>query len=149
MSDPCAELAVGAWPLALIGLVVACLIVIAVAVLWSDVTAGAVGGGRQTLARARKILVVATDAETEAEGRSWAERQRPEHPDLECLVVRVTPDDVYSRVHAMVDAERPDAVVMVRHREEQHGHSLEGAYGALKEDLGTPLDSIYVEPARR
>jgi hypothetical protein len=54
-----------------IGLIVLGLAAVALAILVSDVARGDVGGGRHTMERARRLLVVATDAETRGGADRW------------------------------------------------------------------------------
>ena len=63
------------------GLIVGGLAVVAVAVLVTDIARGDVGGGRHTMARARRLLVVALDPGTRAGAERWIAEQREEDPD--------------------------------------------------------------------
>lgn len=126
-----------------IALVVGGLAAVAIAILLVDVVRGDVGGGRHTLERARRLLVVATDAETTAEADRWVQGQRGEHPDLQCFVLS-RPDDqnLYMEIEELIDRESPDAILMVRRPDD--GHGLAGTYGRLKEELRVPVDAIYL-----
>lgn len=127
-----------------ITLVIVGLAAVAIAILIADVARGDVGGGRHTLERARRILVIATDDETTAGADRWVEEQRREHPQLQAFVLS-HPDgnDLYMQIEGVIERERPDAVVMARHASESLS-TLEGTYGRLKEDLRVPVDAIYI-----
>jgi hypothetical protein len=134
------------WPLVLLGFVVGSLAVIAIGVLFFDVKRGAVGGGRATLARARRFLVVCSDPATETEAERWAAARRREAPGAECIVLRGPSDDedaLFYMVEEAVERERPDAIVVVR-RAAAHSRALAGAYGRIKEEIDLPVDSINV-----
>jgi hypothetical protein len=127
-----------------IALVVGGLVAVALVILAADVARGDVGGGRHTMQRARRILVVATDDETTAEADRWIEQQRREHPQMQCFVLtRPEGQALFMAIEDVIDRERPDAVVMARHAQ-QHTAVLEGTYARLKEELRVPVDSIYV-----
>jgi hypothetical protein len=127
-----------------IGLIVIGLVVVAAAILISDIARGDVGGGRHTMARARRLLVVATDEQTRAGAERWVAEQRREHPEQQFFVLEDTAEDeIFLAVHEAIERERPDAVVVARHDEESHS-VLSGLYGALKEDATVPVDAIYV-----
>lgn len=127
-----------------IGLVLLGLVVVAVVVLLYDVARGDVGGGRHTMERARRVLVVATDERTRAGADRWIDEQHREHPTLQFFVLEGEDgQDLFMDVQSAVERERPDAVVMARHEEDSHG-VLEGTFGRLKEDLHVPVDAIYV-----
>ena len=127
-----------------IGLIVIGLAVVAVAILIADIARGDVGGGRHTMARARRLLVVATDEQTRAGAERWVAEQRREHPDRQFFVLADTEEEeIFLAVHEAIERERPDAVVVARHDEESHS-VLSGLYGALKEDATVPVDAIYV-----
>jgi hypothetical protein len=127
-----------------IALVVIGLIAVAVVVLAADVARGDVGGGRHTLERARRILVVATDEQTTTGADRWVREQRREHPELQCFVL-AEPDGqgLFMAIEDVIDRERPDAVVMARHASERPS-VLEGTYARLKDELRIPVDAIYV-----
>ena len=127
-----------------IGLVVIGLVAVALAVLATDVARGDVGGGRHTMERARRLLVVATDEQTQAGAERWIDAQRREHPDRQFFIL-ADPEgqELYMSVQDAIERERPDAVVMARHRDDPHW-SHEGVYGRLKEELSVPIDAIYV-----
>lgn len=131
-----------------IGLVVAGLVGVAVAMLIFDVARGDIGG-RHTFARARRILVVATDDETAAEAERWIDEKRIERPELQCfLLVQPEGEALHAEVNATIDREAPDSIVMVRHasdRDETHT----GTYARLHDEGIGPIDCIYLEEARR
>jgi hypothetical protein len=126
-----------------IGLFVIGLVAVAVAVLISDIVRGDVGGGRHTMERARRLLVIATDDETLSKAQSWVEWQRTQASDRQFFLLSA-PDsqDLYDEIEDAVERERPDAIVVARHGGE-HRHALEGVYGRLKEELQVPVDAIY------
>jgi hypothetical protein len=127
-----------------IGLVVIGLVSVAVAVLVFDVARGDVGGGRHTMERARRLLVVATDDETRAGAERWIEAQRGEHPDRQFFVLADAEGrELFMAVQDAIERERPDAIVVTRHSGESRS-ALTGLYGRLKEDLLLPVDAIYV-----
>lgn len=127
-----------------IGLIVAGLVVVAIAILITDVARGDVGGGRHTMERARRLLVVATDPDTTRGAERWIAEQRSAHPDRQFFLLDDTEgDDLFLAVSNAIERERPDAVVVARRDEESHS-MLSGLYGALKEDATVPVDAIYV-----
>mgnify|MGYP001161694353 FL=1 len=127
-----------------IGLIVAGLVVVAIAILITDIARGDVGGGRHTMERARRFLVVATDPQTTRGAERWIAEQRVENPDRQFFLLDDTEgEDLFLAVNAAIERERPDAVVVARHDEESHS-MLSGLYGALKEDATVPVDAIYV-----
>lgn len=127
-----------------IGLVVIGLASVAAAVLAFDVARGDVGGGRHTMERARRLLVVATDDATRHGAERWIEAQRSEHPDRQFFVLDDAEDqELYMAVQDAIERERPDAIVVTRHSGESRS-ALTGLYGRLKEDLLLPVDAIYV-----
>lgn len=126
------------------GLVIAGLVIVGGVILAMDVARGDVGGGRHTLARANRVLIVSTDDVTREAGERWIDAQRKEHPRMQCFVMTGEDgQDLFMDVQATVERNRPDAVVMVRHDSESHT-MLEGTFGRLKEDLHIPVDAIYV-----
>ena len=128
---------------AALGLLVAGLIVIALIVLAGDVLRGDVGG-RHTMARARRLLVVATDTPTEAGAERWIAEQHAERPDLQFFVVRESDGaELWAAIQEAISYEHPDAIVFARHDEEPHA-VLDGVYGRLKEEHTLPVDAIYV-----
>jgi hypothetical protein len=128
-----------------IGLIVIGLAGVAAMVLLFDVLRGDVGGGRHTLARVRRLLVVATDAETEAGADAWIDAQRAERPELQCFLLTAPEgQDLWITIDDAIDRERPDALVMVRHARERHGGE-EGTFARLKQDGRLPVDAVYVE----
>jgi DNA-binding transcriptional LysR family regulator len=128
-----------------IGLVVIGLIGVALAILAFDVARGDVGGGRRTLARARRLLVVATDPAAMAGIEGWIEEQQREYPRMQLFVLEGRNDqESYMAIQEAVEQNRPDAVVVARDQHESHT-TLSGMYGRLKEDLHIPVDAIYVE----
>ena len=127
-----------------IGLIVVGLVVVAIAILITDIARGDVGGGRHTMARARRLLVVATDPQTTKGAERWIAEQRAEYPDRQFFLLDDTEgEDLFLAVDAAIERERPDAVVVARHDDESHT-LLSGLYGALKEDAKVPVDAIYV-----
>jgi hypothetical protein len=132
-----------------VGLVVIGLIAVAAAVLMFDVARGDVGGGgRRTMARAHRLLVLATDERTGDEADRWVAEQRRERPELQCFVL-VEPDGqgLFSDVADVIDREHPDAIVVVRHASERHDET--GTYARLREQLSLPIDTIYVPAVER
>ena len=127
-----------------IGLLVIGLAAVAAVILIGDIVRGDVGGGRHTMERARRLLVVATDAQTRGGAERWIEEQRREHPDRQFLVLVDTEgQELFEAVQDAIERERPDAIVVTRHDEESHS-TLSGIYGRLKEDSPLPIDAIYV-----
>jgi hypothetical protein len=131
-----------------IGLVVIGLVTVAVVILAFDLARGDVGGGRHTMARARRLLVIATDEQTASAADRWVREQRGERPELQCFVL-VEPDGqgLFLAVQDVIEREHPDALVMVRH--EQEGHALTGTYGRLREQFTLPIDTIEVPAGGR
>jgi hypothetical protein len=129
-----------------IGLVVIGMVGVALTVLIFDIARGDVGG-RHTLARARRLLVIATDAETGERADRWVGEQRAERPELQCFVL-VEPDgqELFMSVQDVIERDSPDAIVMVRHEEDRH-QAIQSTYGRLKEQFSIPIDTIYV-PSR-
>lgn len=127
------------------GMIIGVLVIVAVAVLISDIARGDVGGGRHTMARAQRLLVVAESPALIAGAEPWITEQRAENPEKQFLVLEDVPeDDVSAAVHYAIDREKPDAIVVARsYRDDPH--SLGGLYGALKEDAPVPVDAIYVK----
>jgi hypothetical protein len=127
-----------------LALVIGGLAAVALVVLVADVARGDVGGGRHTLERARRILVVSTDDETTKAADRWVREQRGEHPRLQCFVLsQPEGQDLYMAVEDVIDRERPDAVVVARRASERNA-PLEGTYARLKDELRVPVDAIYV-----
>ena len=127
-----------------IGLVVLGFVGVAAAILLTDVLRGDIGG-RHTLARARRLLVIATDEPTGTRADEWIDEQRAERADLQCfLLVEPDGEGLYQAIHDVIDRERPDAMVMVRHRAE-HGGMETGTYARLKDEGGLPLDVVYLD----
>jgi hypothetical protein len=127
-----------------IGLVVIGLAAVALMVLAFDVARGDVGGGRHTLARARRLLVVGEDDVTLARAESWVAEQRREHPLLQCFVLGDQGgSDLYMSIEEVVQREHPDAIVFARHAEERNKQP-EGVYGRLTEGQSVPVEAIYV-----
>lgn len=123
-----------------IGLVVLGLAAVALAILVSDIARGDVGGGRHTMERARRLLVVATDAETHDGAERWIRLQRVEHPDRQFFFLSEPETaDLYLDVQEAIERERPDAIVVALH--ESHS-THEGLFGQLKADLLVPVDAI-------
>jgi hypothetical protein len=126
------------------GLIVIGLGIVAVAVLISDIARGDVGGGRHTMARARRLLVIATDPGTRAGAERWIAEQRAEDPERQFFMLDDVGDEELMRaIEHAIDHDRPDAVIVARHEGESH-MTLSGIYGALKEESRVPVDAIYV-----
>jgi hypothetical protein len=51
--------------------------------------------------------------------------------------------ELYLAVQEAIDRDNPDAIIVTRHDDDSHT-TLNGVYGALKEDLLLPFDAIYV-----
>ena len=127
-----------------LGLLVSGLIFVALIVLGFDVLRGDVGGGRHTMARARRLLVVATDEPTEAGAERWISEQHAERPDLQFFVVSESDGaELWAAIQEAIAYEHPDAIVFARHDEHPHA-VLDGVYGRLKEEHELPVDAIYV-----
>ena len=127
-----------------IGLIVLGLAAVALAILVSDVARGDVGGGRHTMERARRLLVVATDAETRGGAEHWIRHQRVDHPDHQFFVLSDTEgQELYLAVQEAIDRDNPDAIIVTLHDDDSHTTHT-GLYGRLKEDLRLPVDAIYV-----
>ncbi|MCB0876277.1 MAG: hypothetical protein R2718_05775 [Solirubrobacterales bacterium] len=130
-------------PWVAIGLIFAGLIGVAVVMLIFDVTRGDIGG-RHTLARARRILVVATDGATADRAEEWVAAERIERPDLQCFVlIRPEGEQLYQGIHEVLDREAPDSIVFVRHRSERDEEHT-GTLARLHDEGVGPIDSIYV-----
>lgn len=128
------------------GLIVGGLAVVAVAVLVTDIARGDVGGGRHTMARARRLLVVALDPGTRAGAERWIAEQREEDPERRFFLLDDTDgEDVLLAVEHAIDHDQPDAIVVAR-IEGENPHLETGVYGALKEGRRVPVDAIYVTP---
>ena len=120
------------------------LVVIALCVLFADTLRGAIGG-RQTLERARLLMVVSTDDQTERAARDWIERFTIDHPGSRCLPLRVDAGDdgeIYMAVQQKIAVSSPDALVWAL--PEGRKHSEEGPYAMAKRELSIPMDAIYV-----
>jgi hypothetical protein len=101
------------------------------------------------MARARRLLVVATDDETEAGAEAWIEEQRAERRDLQCFVlVEREGQELFMRIQDALERDRPDAIVMVRHGGKSHW-AHEGTFGRLKEEQPVPVDAIFVGEERK
>lgn len=112
-----------------------------------DVSRGDIGG-RHTLARARRILVVATDEDTAARAEEWIAQERAERPDLQCfLLVESDSEELYQRVHYSLDHDVPDSIVFVRHAADRH-EAHTGTYARLHDEGVGPIDAIYLEEAK-
>lgn len=126
-----------------IGLIFAGLIGVAIVMLIFDVTRGDIGG-RHTLARARRILVVATDGATADRAEEWVAAERIERPDLQCFVlVEPEGEGLYQGIHDVLDREAPDSIVFVRHESDRHAEHT-GTLARLHDEGVGPIDSIYV-----
>lgn len=126
------------------GMIIGALVIVAVAILISNIARGDVGGGRHTMARAQRLLVVAESPALIAGAEPWIKEQRAENPEKQFLVLEDVEDDVSAAVHYAIDREKPDAIVVARsYRDDPH--SLGGLYGELKEDAPVPVDAIYVK----
>ena len=132
-----------------IGLVVIGLVAVALAVLGFDIARGDVGGGRHTMARARRLLVIATDERTGDQADGWVSEQRSERPELQCFVL-VEPDGqgLFMAIQDVIDREHPDALVFVRQEGERHGEPGT-TYERIKEQYSLPIDTIYVPAGGR
>lgn len=128
-----------------LGMIIGVLVIVAVALLISDIARGDVGGGRHTMERAERLLVVADDPGLLAGADPWIAEQREKYPDKRILVLEeVTAEDVPSAVHYAIEREKPDAIVVARSFRDDPA-SLGGLYGELKESAGVPVDAIYVK----
>jgi hypothetical protein len=126
-----------------IGLVVIGLLGVALVVLIFDVARGDIGG-RHTLARARRILIVATDGSTADRAEEWVAKERIERPGLQCFVlVEPEGEGLYRGIHDVIDRERPDSIVMVRRASERHEEHT-GTLARLHDEGVGPIDSIFV-----
>jgi hypothetical protein len=129
----------------IMAMVVGGLVIVALAILATDVARGDVGGGRHTMERARRLLVIATDEATRVGAERWIDEQRAEHPDRQYFVLSDPEEqDLYMAAQEAIARERPDAIVIARHADEPHP-VLEGIYGRFKEEGALPVDAIYVE----
>lgn len=130
-------------PWVAIGLVIAGLIGVAVVMLIFDVARGDIGG-RHTLARSRRILVVATDGATAGHAEEWVAEERQERSDLQCFIlVEPEGEGLYQGIHDVLDREAPDSIIFVRHASERHeGHT--GTIARLNDEGVGPIDSIYI-----
>ena len=127
-----------------LALLVGSLIVVALIVLAADVLRGDVGGGRHTLARARRLLVIATDESTETGAERWIDEQQRERPELQCFIVHESDgQQLWMAIQEAIARESPDAIVFARHDDQPHA-MLDGVYGRLKEEHLLPVDAIYV-----
>jgi hypothetical protein len=126
-----------------IGLVVIGLVAVAITVLLFDLARGDIGG-RHTMARARRLLVVASDEQTHAGADEWIAEERAGRSDLQCfLLVEPEGEQLYSAIHDVLDRERPDAIVIVRH--ESEGAHAGTTYARLQEEGTGPIDVIYTK----
>lgn len=127
-----------------IGLIAAGLAGVAIVMLIFDLSRGDIGG-RHTLARARRLLVTATDEATAAKAEEWIAQERIERPDLQCfLIVEPEGEELYQRINYSLEREAPDSIVMVRHADERHEHHT-GTYARLHDQGVGPIDCIYLE----
>jgi hypothetical protein len=127
-----------------LGLVAIGLVAVALIILAMDVARGDVGG-HHTMERARRLLIVATGRDSLPVADAWIERQRLEHPRLQCFVLVAEDDhDGTLAVEEAVERDRPDALVVVRPPGASRS-ALEGLYGRLKESLPMPVDAIYAD----
>lgn len=118
----------------LLALILVAFVVVALAILATDVARGDVGGGRHTMERARRLLVVATDDG----GERWVDRHQAEHPRHQYFVLAEPDEDkLFLAVHEAIDRERPDAVVLAG-----DGVAIEAVHGALKEEGAVPVDRV-------
>jgi len=116
---------------------------VAIVMLIFDVSRGDIGG-RHTLARARRILVVATDGPTADRAEEWVAAERIERPDLQCFVlVEAEGEGLYQAIHEALDRENPDSIVFVRHAAERHAEHT-GTIARLHDEGVGPIDSIHV-----
>jgi hypothetical protein len=131
-----------------IGLIVGAVIVlgaIALILLSSDVVKGNIGG-RHTLERARKLLVVSADEPTRARGDDWSAHHAEKHPDVEIVPLDVSGADgdfaAYLAVQEAINAQKPDGLIWVLHTGESR-HAEEGPYAMAKRELNIPMDAIF------
>lgn len=130
-----------------IGLILIGLGGVALAMVLIDMARGDVGG-HHTMARARRLLVVATDDATSARADAWVAEQRKEHPELQCFVlVEAEGQRLFEAIEDVTERERPDAIVMVRHAADRHDET--GTFARLKGQGFGPIDSIYVDGEER
>jgi hypothetical protein len=131
------------------GLIVGGLIVVAIAILITDIARGDVGGGRHTMARARRLLVIALDPGTREGAERWIAEQREKEPDRRFFLLDDTEgEDPLLAVEHAIDHDRPDAIVVAR-PEGENPRLETGVYGALKEERRVPVDAIYVSSEAR
>jgi hypothetical protein len=130
-------------PWVAIALIIAGLIGVAVVMLIFDVLRGDIGG-RHTLSRARRILVVATDGPTADRAEEWVAAERIERPDLQCFVI-VEPEGegLYQSIHDALDREGADSIVFVRKASERHEEHT-GTLARLHDEGVGPIDTIFV-----
>ena len=125
-----------------IGLIVIGLLVVALAVLGFDISRGDVGG-RHTMARARRLLVIATDEETGRAADRWVGEQRAERPEMQCFVL-VEPDgqELFMAVQSAIERESPDALVVVeREADERDHHNV--TIERIREQFTLPIDTVH------
>lgn len=118
------------------------LLIIAASFLGADYLRGALGG-YMTLERAKSLLVVSTDGETQARADQWIAKNKAEHPDCDTVPLHVEGDDaaVFEAFEKQLKEQQPDAVVWSLHDEVHHSH--EGPYAMAKSQLSVPMDAIY------
>jgi hypothetical protein len=127
-----------------IGFLVFALVAVAIAILITDIARGDLGGGRHTMARAGRLLVVATDPETRAGAQRWVDEQRAENAERQFFLLEDTEgEELHLAVEHATERYKPDAIVVARHEGESPA-ALTGLYGSLKEDARVPVDAIYV-----
>jgi hypothetical protein len=122
-----------------IGLVVIGLVGVALVVLIFDVARGDVGG-HHTMARARRLLIVANDETGHAEAERWAAEQHAARPDMQ-LFVLVKPEgqELYEEIFSSLERDRPDGIVMFL--SDRHSTTFE----RVREQTSIPVDVIDVQ----
>jgi hypothetical protein len=126
-----------------IGLIVIGLLVVALAVLGFDMSRGDVGGGRHTMARARRLLVIATDEETGRAADLWVGEQRAGRPEMQCFVL-VEPDgqELFMAVQSAIERESPDALVVIERETDQRDHH-NVTIERIREQFMLPIDTVF------
>lgn len=133
----------------LVGVIASALVIAGGVVLFNDVIGGAIGG-RKTLERARRLLVVSLGEGTESAAAEWRDRHVATHPDVECTLERPaggTDYAVFQATERAINKYNPDAVVWVLPAHDRHSH--ESAYAAARRELTIPMDAVYVDAPTR
>jgi hypothetical protein len=126
------------------GMIIGVLAIVAIAILITDVARGDVGGGRHTMARAERLLIVADEPGLLAGAETWISEQRTENPQRQIFVLEDPEgESLPEAVDRALERYKPDGIVVARSYRDDPG-SLGGIYGALKEDSVVPVDAIYV-----